>query len=297
MPSVIEVWDGRSGEVNSRRERNYTKHFLVAVETATMGFELVRLATGVPRPWNSYVSASGAVDLFCFCDSVTGRQKQEDPFLWQVDAHYSNIIPRPDIHAIENPLLRPAEISYDGLPVTVPALYDRNGGVVANSAGVPFDPPLETEEYRLSIVIRRNQLVYDAIGYLKYFNSVNDKPFLGFPKGMVKCAKITGSRQYENGVFHWPTTFEFHVRLNRDLQQEDPNEESWAAKVLDQSWYELSGPNDGTLKAVRDNFTGALATSPRLLDGSGHVLPVGGSPVFRYFDLLRSKDFNALLLV
>lgn len=288
---VQEVWSGRDGENTSRRERNYTRVFQVLVDRPTLGWEAVRLATGIPRPWESYLSASGFVDLASFCHSVQGRQKQEDPYLWDVTARYSNQIDRPDINNIENPLLRPADIAYDSAPVMVPVWYDRDGSPVVNSADQSFDPPVEEEEQRLVIQITRNQVLYDAVGYLAYYNSVNQDPFFGFPPGMVLCKKITGRRQYENGVFYWPTTFEFNVRLNRD--ENVPVEDTWAFKILDQGWYEKT--LGGKLKLMTDAF-GRPLTAPRLLDGGGQPLPSGGTPVFRRFNTKRKKLFGNLLL-
>lgn len=294
--TLIETWAGRDGSVNSQRERMYTRTFLVNVSDPTLGWEWVRLVTGLPRIWDFYVSASGAIDTGSFCQELTGRQKAEDPYLWDVVARYTNRIQRPDINIVENPLLRPAEISYGATSIMRPATFDRNGDAVVNSAGDPFDPPLEVEEHRLTITIVRNQMSYNALGYLGYYDAVNEDAWFGFPKEYVKCCRITGRRQYENGVYFWPTTYEFMVRLNRDENLTDDGGnifKPWDYPVLDRGFWYLDG---ATKKLILDTF-GRPSPTSRLLDGAGNELAAGQPGVYLPFSLCKLKRFADLALL
>jgi hypothetical protein len=304
---IIEVWDGRGGNLNSQRERNYTRRLKVCVSDPTVGMEVIRLLPGVPRLWDVYATQAGTYDGGSFCQGIDFRQLAADPYTWDVTAQYTNKIQRPDLNIVENPLLRAAEIEYDTVNIMVPLLEEPDGAgsgeggarkPIQNSAKDYFDPPVEVEEYRLVINITRNLAIYDPLFHLGYFNTLNSDAFLGFPKGMVKCARIKAKRAYENGVYHWPTNYEFHVRLpNEDVQK---HENVWQAKVLDRGYHYLKQP--GNKKTLCTDRYGRVCTSPRLLDGAGNMLPPKPGddstpkPEFLYFNVFRKKPFSALNL-
>lgn len=297
--SVKETFQSRSMKAATDRTRDYVRTYDVVVDERTVSPEMILFASGVPRRWDPYVAASGAVDLYSICKDIEVKQDAGDPYLFRVTARYSNKVERPDINQVENPLLRPAEIEYDDEGVMRPAWFDRDGEAVQNSAYERFDPPLEYEEPRLLIRITKNYATYDALEYLRFKNTVNSAPWFGLPRGRVWCRKIKGKRSFESGIFFWPTVFEFLVRVHLDetvddLSDPDVSKDAWAERVLDRGYMELNGGGDPV--HMRDLRTGAPVSTPQLLDGSGGRLATGDDPVFLKFHLKREIDFNLLPL-
>lgn len=302
MPSVLsvtETFQARSMKAATDRTRDYTRTFDVIVDERTISPDMILFAIGLPRRWDVYVSAAGTVDLYSICKEIEVKQDTLDPFTWRVTARYSNKVNRPDVNQVENPLLRPAEIEYDTEGVPRPAWFDRDGEPVQNSAYERFDPPLEYEEPRLLIRITKNYATYDALGYLRFHNTVNSQPWFGLPKGRVWCRRIKGRRQFESGIYYWPTSFEFLIRVHLDEQEGDisdpvKSENAWAERVLDRGYMELNG--DGDPVHMRDLRTGQPVGTPQLLNGVGGRLPIGDDPEFLTFHLKREANFNLLPL-
>lgn len=301
MPRVLavyETFDDRSMRAATDRTRDYTRTFNVIVDSRLISPDLILFATpGVPRRWEPYVSAAGTVDAYSICKDVEAKQDTGDPYTWRIKASYSNAVQRPDINVVENPLLRPAEIEWDSVAVTRPAWTDRDGFAIYNSSYERFDPPLEYEEDRLQLTITRNQLAYDALGYLKFKNAVNKKAWFGFAPGRVRCMGIKAKRAFEAGFFHWPTTYTFQIRVQLDEDEQNPNDpeaskNAWAYKVVDRGYMVLD--DDSEPIHMRDRRTGQPLATPALLDGDGGRLPAGEEPVYLTIHLFPQRDFNAL---
>lgn len=313
MPSVLavyETFDERSMRAATDRTRDYVRTFNVIVSHREISPDLILFAAGVPRRWEPYISAAGTVDAYSICKDVEVKQDNQDPYLFRVKAQYSNSVQRPDLNLIENPLLRPADVEWDTVMVPHPAWVDRAKKPIMNSAEERFDPPLEYEEGRLQLTVTRNQAGYDALGYLKFVNTVNSKKWFGLQPGRVKCCSIKGKRQFESGVFFWPTTYVFQIRVQLDEGDNpaDPaaSKNAWAHRVADRGYMELAygayiDPANGELVEeywpvhMRDLRTGQALASPALLNGFGSRLRTGALPKFLTFHLFPERDFRRLL--
>lgn len=223
--AVVRVREDRVGQkgMGDDRTRDYTRTFTVECSSPLDDSLVVRVAPGIPRVYAPYVSAGGTYDLRSWCRSVSA-ERVADSNVWRVTAQYSSRIDaaspgggagansRPDVQSQPNPVLRPPVIEWDTVTASVPATYDRDGNAIVNSAGDPFDPPLEVEEARLYLRVTKNQLSYDATKYLSYHDTVNSKKFIVFRPNEVRCRKIKGTNRWENGVYFWECVFEFEVR-------------------------------------------------------------------------------------
>lgn len=181
---------------------------------------------------------------------------------------------------IGNPLLRPAEISWDAVKAQVIAMRAADGTTIRNSAGSLFDPPVMTEEVRLALRISRNQATFDANDILTYVGAVNETAWRGFPARCVRCMKLGADRNFESGIYFWKVTMEFEIR--RD---------TWDLVLLDAGYYEKQV--DGKLNLITEDF-GRVMNTPYLLNGLGRKLPEGNNPVYLAFRLHREVDFTQL---
>lgn len=287
--SFYETFDQRLGRINNRYEREYVRTFKVLCSARTDGPETIRFSRACPRPWSFYWSASGAADLGSWCKDLEFRQDALDPYTWHVRAVYSSVVERPDIHA-ENPLLRPAVVSWGHTSVMKPLEFDNVGQAITSSSKERFDPPPEIEDVRMTLRIQRNQIRYDALFYAGYLNSVNDDTWLTFPPGMVRCMGIEGTRQYESGILFWDVTFNFQIKAGYD--PEENGADAWAFRLLDRGFYSLD--NAGKQVRLFDKL-GQPLTTPALLDGAGAKLAVGADPKFRTYWGYKNKVFRELL--
>jgi hypothetical protein len=250
-----------------------TLHQIVLSQVATL------TANGVPL---SVTLSAGNADPGALAKEITARQAGDDePFTWIVEVRYSTNIEQPDYGNL-NPLLRPPEVSWGIAKFTRPLWKDKDGNAITNSAKEYFDPPLETEDFRITLTIERNEASYSADTTLKYVMSVNEKPFFGAAAETVKCVGIRGQRAFEKATLYWKVTYEFEVR-----------EEKWDAVVIDQGYSELK---DGVAVPIRDRRTGTAFGSPQRLDGTGKPLTPGQDTVFLTFKVHFIKDFTPLNL-
>jgi hypothetical protein len=286
-----ETFEGRDHEIDHTRTRQYRRTFQVVMSHRTADPIEVRLALIIPRLWNPYFGANGTVDLGSWCKRVRPRQDTQDPYLWHVECLYDSKIDRPDLNLIENPLLRPADISWDGVAVMKPLEKDREGTPITSSATERFDPPAESEDFRMLLRIERNLATYRALLYHTYFNAVNSDPWMSFQPGQVRCMKISGTRQFENGIFFWRTTYEFQIRQGTESQK---HIDAWALKILDRGYFHVNA--QGKRALMRDLVTGALLSTPALLNGTGGRLAAGGEPVFMTYYIYPELPFSKLYL-
>ena len=181
---------------------------------------------------------------------------------------------------IENPLLRPAEVSIYTVKQMMVATRDNAGQLIRNSAGAPFDPPAEYEDVRLGIDIVRNQLRFNASLIGAFVGAINSTAWLSFPAKTVRCMDITAKRSFENGFFFWVVTYKFEYKSDK-----------WnPVYVLDQGAYATD--IDGNPIRILDKYGNPMPKG--LLDNNGNQLDFDADPVFIPFDLYGEADFADL---
>lgn len=308
--SVREDTEGSAGGANRDRMRTNVRTFTVQTHFLTDDANVVKAALAIPRMWTPYVSPDGTfADFGCWVESVDATRVKKGSTIWRVVVKYSNKLNLPDINMIENPVQRPADISWDTRDSTVPMLVDADGVNVLNSAGDPYDPPIEQNVKTLVLRITRNQLTYDALNYLDFEDSVNKLPFMGFKRRAVKCAHIKGSRGFENGIYYWKVEMQFEMRREMTPPNSFPaNGKPWEADeslawirwVLDRGFRQkkvIPPAAEASLVACLDPITKQVLSTPALLNGFGAQLAPGGKPLYFGHRPFKDKDFNALQLI
>ncbi|MBL8799267.1 MAG: hypothetical protein JNM56_35605 [Planctomycetia bacterium] len=305
MPTVTEIWAGRGGgdtaggSGNEGTQRRYTRRFRVLMDSALDdSYEVLRVE-GIPRITDPYVSSKGATDLGARCHDRNAEQVEGHRRMWEVTAEYSTDpadIGDPDKEGggdggEQDPLAQPAEIVWDGNEATRPAEvgYDANFGTVrgvVNSAGDPFDPPYEIDDYRPTLTITRNQANYSQGLALAYVNKVNNDGFFGFAPGQAKCKKISAKSVTEKGRTFWSVTYVFELR------------ETWEVQYLDQGIYEWVGNDRRHIKT--DDPERLPVSAPVPLNGAGGKLPradvLDGNFAYRTYLFYTSASFSGLNL-
>jgi hypothetical protein len=253
---VKETWHGRTGSLDDAFKREYVRIFSVKVDSIYDGPQVILSATGVPRIWDPYVTATDA-DLGALCKKLDPRQT-DTRNLWELQADYSSEVKEQSQQA-QNPLDRPAEIEWSFAKYQKAVDRDIYGKAIRNSAGLPFDPPPEIDEGRPILTINRNEATFNFANAYAYQDAVNQDTFFGAPPGGFRVNNIRGRRQYENGLSFWAVTYEFEYRG-----------ETWFYRPMDRGKTQVD-PADGKLVAIADKY-GQPVTEPVPLDGHGQPL-------------------------
>jgi hypothetical protein len=202
------------------------------------------------------------------------------PFCWKVTVNYKYI---PD------PLLEPYTVDWLFSSCTEPIDKDKSGAALVNSAGEPFDPPIQEEFNDLVLRITRNEAAYDPALASEYKKAVNSDQFLWFEPYTVRCNLFEGRRIRIGNLFYYQVNYEFIIRQDPDA---DGNISGWKRRILDQGFREKTGTDEGkpTYALILDD-NGTPINQPALLDGSGSKLDDAADPYYFSFETKPSKSF------
>jgi len=232
----------------------------------------------VPQVYDVYI-AGNDIDVGARVASVTPLQPTMDPTYWEVRVEYSSLT----ISVIENPLARPTDIAWGFQNYQKPVIKDINGNPIVNKANQLFDPVPEIDDCRPTLTFTKNLPAFDATLAYTYVNAINLSPWYGGASQTWKCMNISSSQQQENGIFFYPTSFEFQFHF-----------ETWKLFIANYGHMQLVG---GKLRDCLDD-QGQPVADPVPLDNSGAQItsPTASNIVVLSFDVYRQQEFNALSL-
>src|SRR5262249_15878222 len=72
---------------------------------------------------------------------------------------------------------------------------DNPSRAIVNSAGEPFDPPVEIDDSRLVLTLVRNEPAFAPLTSLLYKDAINSDTFLGAAPGLAKIAMLSSVRR------------------------------------------------------------------------------------------------------
>jgi len=217
--------------------------------------------------------------------------QDEAPTVWTATVSYSSAPYDKDDEEDEDfdsPLDKPARIRWTTTQFTKPVFRDLNEEAIVNSAGDYFDPPIEVDASRFSLVVEKN-VASVPTWVLTYPNTINDASFdvqgLTIPARTAKMSELAISEvQKEQDVEFYTITFR--------LELANADEEDWVVRVLDQGLHEIDSEDTKTPILI----DGEAAKQPVLLNGDGSAIsnPEPIDAVFLDFYVYREKDFSAL---
>ncbi len=259
---------------DEKGQRSYTRKFEVITSGLADAYS-VKQATGIPRRGDVLLT-----DTDARVKSVAPEQNDDNPYLWIVTVEYDTTT-NPEQE--ENPLDRPAEVTWSFTQFQRIAEKDVNGEALLNSAGYYFDPPPEIDDSRPVLTITRNEPAFNASQAIDYQDAVNSDSFLGFEPYQAKVANITATRQFEK-VWYWKVTYEFHFRR-----------EQWTLEILDQGRWRAGRKAIRQKNEAGTEIPGTHVTDPVPLDGNGEPLadPTPDNAVFLPFDVYKEREFSA----
>jgi len=290
--SVKEIHDGRDGddEVSKRKGiRRYTRVFRVTTDSNSDDANMVLAAAGLPGPGAVYPTDMGA-----WLRRRRARNESFSKRVWIVTLAYSS-----EYELSDNPLDDPARISWGTETYQAPAVKDRDGEALLNSAGDPFDPPAMQDKSRVVAHVRKNVSTIPA-WFFGYKDTVNSSAFtldgVAFGEGVAKIRSLELSEPQERNDIAY-RTLSICIEFFNSNEYCESAEDAWALCVLD-SGMRRRHPDSGELVDCINNGDGQSVSSPALLDGSGEQIedPSPADAVYLPFHVYYKADFNALPL-
>lgn len=278
------AWADEDGQYRRRT-------FRVTMDDPADGPDTAITASGMPSIGDLFPSSSTI-----YCRSIGEPTTPHDSrIIFEFPVTYSDVSEGSSPTEDPDPLARPAEIEWGATAYRVAVEQDVETELpVVNSAGVPFDYPLEDDLYRPTVVIERNVSSYSATTADAVRDTVNQGTVtvagaaLSEGQGLIK--EYSARAMYENGtsfirerivIEAAPT----HVRMVLDR----------GYKAFTLNPVPESGEQLGLLAHIRD-ATGLPVTEPALLNGAGYALGALGTPVYLPFNTKLKASWASLNL-
>lgn len=268
---------------NDMGKRTYTRAWTVVTSSRTDDAYAVGSASGLPLIGNTHPSDANA-----FCQQLAVTQKSGWR-VWTVTATYST-----ERELNTNPTSDPAIINWGSEQFQKPAVFDRNGNLIVNSAGDPFDPPLMMDDSRRIVTVQKNLAVVPT-WILDYQDAVNSDTFtidgVSIGVGLAKMQAVTVGpvERRSSTVFR---TVNFTIHLQRD---------GWAMQPLDAGFREFVSTDsvpEPELKNILNRGDQQPVAAPVPLDGEGKALdnPTPTNCVFLTYHVYKTRAFSSLPL-
>lgn len=288
---ILEVTDPpekaygpHEGEEADDGKRKYTRTFVVRTNNKLADVEIVLANQHLPRIGDIWATKSSNVPGMR-CVHRRASRDPECPVLWTVTCDYDSRQSLAGQDA-KNPLDRPAVVSYrfETYTEALEKAFDPDNPDteidIVNSAGDPYDPPLEVERGRLIITIKKNMASYNSERARAFIYTVNKTEWWGYEPLSALMTDYSASPEREDVITFWPTTWQIKIHRTQ-----------WVKEILDMGVREIDG---GTRQPILER--GHPVQSPVLLDGVGTRLPIGGVPLLNRFLLYPRAEFNDLNL-
>lgn len=218
--------------------------------------------------------------------SKTPRQ-DANPYHWHVRVQWANKF-----------VFQRTSIDYHFESYQEALQHDINGAAIVNSAGDKFTPPVTVERNRLVIVMQRKEIFFDPLRADDFRMTLNQHHWFGFAPRLALMANIDARDTRENEFRHDVT---YTVKIAKpwlrstgrgDLPANLTAASGWDAILLDQGSRYLSG---GVPTRIANATDGAASGVVRL-DGAGGVLAVGGTSIYRVYQIYDAVDWRSLKL-
>lgn len=209
------------------------------------------------------------------------RKKTRIPQAWDITVEWSTETTEEQLSA--NPIDRRVIRSESTSDQTRYITKDRNGKMIQDTAGSPFDGGIPVNVKLGSMVFTRNE-THDSQYYVGKANTLsgylNSTAFAGAAAGTLML-NVTAQETFEGDYHYWVVTYTMTY---------DPL--GWQPNPLNAGMYKLS---NGARIRITEN--GAPSSEPTPLDAAGAVVPVANRPdscIFVDVDYYDTMDFSLL---
>lgn len=266
------------GGRNSKGQRTYVRVYILSSTDISENEYDVGSHPSLP-----YIGEVHDVDTGAYCYDID--VKQVAGYVgWEVTVSWST-----EWVLDQDPTLDAAVIEWDSEQFQKPAVFDRDGKAILNSAGDFFDPPVMMDDSRRIVTIQKNLASVPA-WILSYKDAINIAGFtvdgltVAAETAKVQAVRV-GGNNYRNGTTFRSLTLTLCI-----------DEDGWDLSPLDQGFRKIG--YGGELENIRNPGDNERPSSPVCLDGSGGELanPSPLNAVFIPANVYKLKDFTVLPL-
>ncbi len=282
--SVVEI-DGREVERSENMNRRINRSYRIRCDRPDEDEASVIIGADMP-----VILAPHPTVPALRCTSVRCTQQTDnDPFVWIAKVTWASLVlsrraantSADPSKRNENPLLRPAIVSFGTERFQKAATVDINGKAILNSAGDPFETGVLYDDFRPTFTVTRNVPSWSIADWMTATNRVNENTFLGISSGRVRLVNLTGQESFENDTPFYIKTGTFHVS----------SAANWVIDVLDCGYQGKTGLGNKFAISLPD---GTKPSTPVRLDGAGTPLNPGDPSHFVGFEIYDTYDFDDL---
>jgi hypothetical protein len=249
----------------------------------------------LPRP---YLDTHPTNPAF-LCRRVNIDQDTDNPLVWVATATYS-AAPVSELQLstqeAPNPLLRRAEFAWSTTFYQQAVDQDLDGDAIVNSAGDPYDPPVEIQRSRFVCTISKNVIGIPSWA-LQYENAVNNDNFsidgLQVPQYVARLSGIGLSSLKREKI---ATGIEFEYRVF--TCKIELNAQKWhPLRVLDIGYRKKDGQERKPFTEKTVAGVDRVVTTPVLMNGQGDKLvpPLRTNAVYNDFKVYPLLPFNNII--
>ncbi len=284
-----EIDDGRGGGeaiVGKQSVRRYTKVFRVVTTDNYDDAAIIMQHPACPRIGHVFPN-----DPYAWCRRVDPRSAGFGKRLWIVTVAYSS-----EQEKDEDPSNDPVTVSWGTEHHSEIAIRDIAGKAILNKAGMPFDPPDEKDDSRITATIKVN-LALVPTWILSTRDAVNNAAFTldgkAVPKGCAKVSGVTVSEpQRRNEISYRAVTVTLHIR--DELPEAGEQDKAWYIWTLNAGFEQvkfIANPSLGRSKILDED--GDPATAPWPLDDDGRRIrnPTLDNSIYLSFQVYKKINF------
>lgn len=327
--SITEISQGADVDVGTQGERKYHRVFRLEYDGPSTGPGKAILDQLVKR-YDSYEEPGGLEDRAAL--AVSASASAEDPdvsFNWLATVYYTtqwwDEVARNQLsggtgttgqppggggggagdNSPANPLARPWKYRFGRVPERLimerdydPDTEEKKGIIVGTTAGIPFDPPLETERGLRTITIERNTITYDPLFAATFEDTVNNVDItIGqrtYSAESLKCESWTADTEGpENGVVYFAETIILIHKLGKNIPNHNPPTRSRWRRIMRNAG--LQEKKSGKIKDIMRQ--GSAVSKPWPLDPQGQALAenyLDADVYYRQFIEFPPKDWSGM---
>jgi hypothetical protein len=300
---VHEALSSGSGVGEHDGGNSYTRVFDVLTDDFDDNAITVSAATdpstglAIPSPYD-YFDKGNDTDYQSVVTRISPERDARYALLWHVTVEYTVIAANTSDgkwpSGVLNIIYRLPEIRIWGIAIAELMEKDINGNPIANSAGMPFDPPPEDVRYIKAIEITTWIRTYNLAAWAPYEDSTNATSVWGCdPETVLMVGPPSGTRKVDRVGTYYEIKAEFHW---------DPK--GWDIEREDRGRVQLANDH-GTAPSPSDPATGTVPITDNAgiavneevpLDGNGRKLVFGQARVYKKYTIKGPADWTALSL-
>lgn len=125
---------------------------------------------------------------------------------WDLTLDYTTDCPS-TFNNSEDPLQARPKRSWQTTEQTLYTIRDRNGDLIANKAGQPFDGGIPVSIELPTLVVERNEADFDGAMMAVWANSLNQDYYSGAEPETLKM-KISATEHFEGDYYYWAVRYE-----------------------------------------------------------------------------------------